>query len=93
MLDFFDNFGESIGGIYDSVVAGGTEYLNAWVDNEKQELATAAPEKQRPKQEPAQQPNGQPIVMQSSPLTTMHYAAFGGVVLLLLLVMFFAMRK
>lgn len=59
----FDNIGETLGGIWDSTLEGGEQWVDSWFDHEADKVSSAAPEENRvpQQQEPAQQPTGQPI--------------------------------
>ncbi|MEI8612065.1 hypothetical protein P4S70_25680 [Enterovibrio sp. Hal110] len=56
-----DSFGETLGGLTDTVLAGGEKLYGAWVDSKTEEVKTAAPEENRPAVRPAEQPTGQPV--------------------------------
>ncbi|UTV27503.1 hypothetical protein [Photobacterium atrarenae] len=62
-MSLLDDWGESLGGIWDSAVEGGEQWVDAWMDNEAENVASSAPEENRTPQheEPAKQPTGQPI--------------------------------
>lgn len=62
-MSLLDDWGESLGGIWDSAVEGGEGWVDAWMENEADNVASSAPEENRTPQseEPAKQPTGQPI--------------------------------
>ncbi len=57
----FDDWGETLGGLADSMVTGSQQVMDSWFDNESEKVRSAAPEEQRPTQQAAVQPNGQPV--------------------------------
>ena len=92
-MSLLDDWGESLGGIWDSAVEGGEQWVDAWMDNEAENVASSAPEENRTPQhqEPAKQPTGQPIYHGGmSSTTTM--MMLGGGMLVLMGFMFFMLR-
>lgn len=84
-MSLMDSWGESLGGITDSIFNGGENLVNAWFDSEAEKVASAAPEENRPKQEQAQQPTGQPIAY--APMNNNMLMIGGGVVVLMMFMM------
>ena len=78
----FDDWGETLGGITDSIISGGESWVDGWFANETNKVKEAAPEQQRPKEEPARQPDGQPINYQPLTSTNMMLMIGGGMVVL-----------
>ncbi|WP_120511980.1 hypothetical protein [Photobacterium salinisoli] len=64
-MSLWDNFGESLGGVWDSVSSGAGQIFDAVVDSEVDRVKSADPASNRPKTDAAQQPGGQPIPTQS----------------------------
>ncbi|MGF1723200.1 hypothetical protein [Photobacterium nomapromontoriensis] len=91
-MDLFDSWGESLGGIWDSALNGGEQWVESWFDNEADKVTSAAPEENRvpQNQEPAKQPDGQPIY--SGGLTTHTALMIGGGVIVAVLAVAVLMR-
>jgi len=79
-----DSLGETLGGLTNSALSGGQQYIDSWFDNEADKVASAAPEENRTvtHKEPAQQPTGQPIYPANTMPTSM--MMFGGMMVLML---------
>ncbi|WP_087019061.1 hypothetical protein [Thaumasiovibrio subtropicus] len=64
MSDFswsWDGVGETLGGLFDTVVDGGSNLVNAWVDNQANLLQSASPEQHRAPTPIPQTPQGTPL--------------------------------
>ncbi len=61
MVWSLEGIGESLGGIFDTVVDGGQSLINAWVDDQTHSVGSAAPEENR-QPPPPETVEGRPIV-------------------------------
>ncbi|GAL02950.1 hypothetical protein JCM19237_5843 [Photobacterium aphoticum] len=85
-MDLLDSLGETLGGVWDSAMQGGEQWVQSWFDNEANKVASAAPEQNRVPQylEPAKQPTGQPVP--ESGMDTQTMLLIGGGALMVTLV-------
>ncbi|UXI02752.1 hypothetical protein [Photobacterium sp. TY1-4] len=93
-MSLLDDWGESLGGIWDSAVEGGGNWVDAWMQNEADNVASSAPEENRTPQheEPAKQPTGQPIHNQGGLSSNTTLMLLGGGMLVLMVFMMFMLR-
>ncbi|GHA34297.1 hypothetical protein ACFFLZ_06405 [Photobacterium aphoticum] len=91
-MDLLDSLGETLGGVWDSAMQGGEQWVQSWFDNEADKVASAAPEQNRVPQylEPAKQPTGQPI--QPTGMDTQTMLLIGGGVVVSLAVVVLLMK-
>ncbi len=77
----FDDLGESLIGITDSITSGTKQYVSSWFENEADKVKSAAPEEQRPTYIHPQQPNGRPVEYRQGVTLTMTHLLIGVAVL------------
>jgi hypothetical protein len=60
-MAFWDDMGETLSGLTDTVVNAGQSYIDGWTNWQVDSMRTASPEQNRPTVEPAQEPTGEVV--------------------------------